>query len=108
MEEGGGEVFTALLAGGAPAGLVPEHPDVPPMTGWVSLTMPVSAWLGTSDAPGEVAGSGPVDAGTCRDLARRLGTGPGTLWCLTLTDKNGQAVAHGCARDGPGICGLPG
>jgi hypothetical protein len=23
-------------------------------------------------------------------------------WCVTLTDRNGRAVAHGCARAGPG------
>ncbi len=31
--------------------------------------MPAAAWLGRSDAPGEIGGLGAADAGTCRDLA---------------------------------------
>ncbi len=72
------------------------------MTGSVHLTMPASAWLGWSDAPGEVAGFGPVDADTCRGLAERLAADPANRWCLTLADPHGRAVAHGCARAGPG------
>jgi hypothetical protein len=67
--------------------------------GTINLTMPLSAWLGFGDAPGEVAGYGPADAGTCRDLASRAG--PGTRWCLTLTGADGRAVAHACASGPP-------
>ncbi len=74
----------------------------PGLTGSVNLTMPASAWLGQSDRPGEVAGLGPLDADTCRDLAARLATGPGTRWCVTLTGNDGRAVAHACSRAGPG------
>jgi hypothetical protein len=63
--------------------------------------MPASSWFGSSGAPGEVAGFGPVDADTCRDLGTRLAGDPGTQWCLTLTDENGRAVAHGCAHCPP-------
>ncbi|MGH3397876.1 MAG: hypothetical protein ACRDPO_24620, partial [Streptosporangiaceae bacterium] len=42
------------------------------ITGSVHLTMPLSAWLWLTDRPGEIAGSGTADAGTCRDLAGRL------------------------------------
>ncbi len=69
------------------------------LTGSINLTMPVSAWLGDTDRPGELAGYGPADAATCRDLARRAG--PGTRWCLTLTTGDGRAVAHACAPAGP-------
>ena len=75
---------------------------VPAAGGSVNLTMPASAWLGRSDAPGEVPGTGPADAGTCRDLAAALAANPATRWCLTLTDHRGRAVAHGCAQAGPG------
>jgi hypothetical protein len=101
-------VFTALLTGRDPMTLAPSPSpghvgdSLPGLAGSVNLTMPISSWLGQSDAPGEVAGFGPVDAGTCRDLASRLGTEPGTHWCLTLTGNDGQAVAHGCSRTGPG------
>jgi hypothetical protein len=74
----------------------------PSITGNVNLTMPVTAWNGTSDAPGEIPGHGTADAGTCRDLATWLAANPATQWCLTLTDHNGHAVAHACAPHGPG------
>jgi len=71
--------------------------------GSVNLTMPAGTWLGVSDAPGEAGGYGTIDAGTCRDLAAALAAaGRRTRWCITLVDRNGWAVAHGCARAGPG------
>jgi hypothetical protein len=71
------------------------------ITGSVHLTMPLSAWLWLTDRPGEIAGSGTADAGTCRDLAERLAADPATRWCLTLTDPDGRAAAHACARHPP-------
>jgi hypothetical protein len=104
-------VFVALLTGRDPQTLLPPgapglagQPVLTPsagLTGSVNLVMPLATWLGSSDAPGEVAGLGPVDAGTCRDLAGRLATGPGTRWCVTLTNADDRAAAHACARDGP-------
>jgi hypothetical protein len=70
--------------------------------GTVNLTMPASAWLGLSDAPGEAGGPGALDADTCRDLAAALAANPATRWCVTLVDRQGRPTAHGCARDGPG------
>jgi hypothetical protein len=58
------------------------------------VTVPLSALLGTSDTPGEVAAFGPVDA----ELARAAGTHPATRWCVTVIGQHGQAVGHGCAR----------
>jgi len=97
-------VFTALLTGRDPATLVPGRVAgrcLATVTGSVHLTMPASAWLGVSNAPGEVARIGPVDADSCRSLAGRLAASHSTRWCLTLTGNDGKAVAHGCARDGP-------
>lgn len=99
--------------GGSAAGPMPgpqpgamAEPPQTPWPGWlggsVNLTMPAAAWLGRSDAPGEIAGTGTADAGTCRDLAAALAARPATRWCITLADTRGRAVAHGCARDGPG------
>jgi len=45
-----------------------------------------------------VAGFGPVSAADARALADRLAGERGSRWCLTLTDQDGRAVAHGCAR----------
>jgi Domain of unknown function (DUF222) len=69
--------------------------------GSVHLTMPLSAWLGATRSPGEVAGFGPLTAETCRDLAEHIARRPGTRWCLTLTDAAGHAVGHACARRPP-------
>jgi len=69
--------------------------------GTIHLTMPLSAWLRQTNSPGEVAGHGPVDAWTCRDIAVRLGSLPGTRSCLTLVTDDGYAVGHACARMPP-------
>jgi len=97
-----GRSLASLLPGG-PAGASPAEPPAQPgqpAHGSVNLIMPAAAWLGLSDLPGEVAGHGAVDAGTCRDLAAALAAH--ARWCVTLTGRNGRAVAHGCARAGPG------
>jgi len=71
--------------------------------GSVNLTMPADTWLGRCDNPGQADRYGTLDAGTCRDLAAALAAaGPRALWCITLVDPSGRAVAHGCARAGPG------
>ena len=94
-------------AGWAPAGWAPAG-WAPGMSGSVNLTMPLQAWVGLSDAPGEVLGVGPLDADTCRVLAERIAQRPGNRWCLTLTDSGGQAMAHACSREGPGTPGSGG
>jgi hypothetical protein len=95
-----GQALDTLLPPAEGGGTAPGHGV--PATGSVNLTMPASAWLGRSDAPGDIPGTGPADAGTCRDLAAALTANPATRWCLTLTDQRGRAIAHGCARAGPG------
>jgi hypothetical protein len=70
------------------------------LTGTINLTMPLSTWLGMSDSPGELAGYGPTDAVTCRQLAEAMGRD--SQWCLTLIDAAGRATAHACAAKGPG------
>ena len=68
--------------------------------------MPLSAWTGHSDSPGQITGLGPFDAAACRDLGTTLAAHPATRYCLTLTDRDGRAVAHACgagaSRAGPG------
>jgi hypothetical protein len=83
---------------GGPGGSGPAPAAGGPLGGTITLTMPLSAWLGLGEGPGEVAGYGPADAGTCRELAAR--TGPATRWCLTLTGADGRAVGHACAPAG--------
>jgi hypothetical protein len=100
----GRPVPAGLASPATPAGLAA-------LTGSVNLVMPAAAWLGLSNAPGEITGSpagGPADAATCRDLATALAASPRTRWCLTITGPHGQAIAHGCALKGPGPPGTRG
>ena len=64
--------------------------------------MPAASWLGQSDAPGQISGLGAADAAICRDFAAALARQPAAQWCITLIGRDGRAVAHGCARAGPG------
>jgi hypothetical protein len=73
----------------------------PALGGSVHLTMPLMAWLGWSQSPGQVPGFGTIDADDSRALAAMLARDRSTTWCLTLTDPAGDPVAHGCARHGP-------
>jgi hypothetical protein len=88
-----GAATPASDGSGASAGLAGG-----PLTGSINLTMPMSAWLGQSGSPGELAGYGPADARTCAELARRAG--PAARWSLILTDVAGRAVAHARAPAG--------
>ena len=63
--------------------------------------MPLAAWLGWTESPGDVPGYGPLDAGDSRTLASLLAQSPASQWCVTLTDPAGHPVAHACARHGP-------
>jgi hypothetical protein len=87
-----------------------DAPDTDARGGWpgkltlrgsVHLTMPLASWLGATRSPGEIAAFGPVGAETCQEMADWIAANPGSRWCLTLTDKAGHAVAHGCARRPP-------
>jgi hypothetical protein len=93
---GSGTVPAPGPSGGAPTG--------PRRGGSIHLTMPLAALAGLTNAPGEVAGYGPADAASCRDLALRLAADSATRWCLTLTGADGRAAAHACAgRHGPRV-----
>jgi hypothetical protein len=59
-----------------PAGMAAGEKPPAGLVGSVHLIMPLAAWLGTSDLPGEIPGYGPADAGTCRDLAAPARTRP--------------------------------
>ena len=91
-----GTHFPAASGAGAPGG-----PVMAELRGTVNLTMPLSAWLGWTQSPGDVPGYGPVDAEDSRTLADLLAHRPANQWCVTLTDPDGHPVAHACARHGP-------
>jgi len=79
--------------GGPLAGVIP-----PGFTGHVNLTVPATTVLHLADRPGELGGIGPVDPDLARDLAEAAARNPRSTWCVTVTDKDGHAVGHGCAR----------
>jgi Domain of unknown function (DUF222) len=70
-------------------------------TGRSHLTIPLVTLLDLADRPGEIPGLGPVDPWLARDLARASAASPKTSWCLTVTDGQGHAIGHGCARPEP-------
>jgi len=67
----------------------------------ITLTTPLATLAGLADRPGELGSLGPVDPWLARDLAAAAAANPKTTWCLTVTDNQGHAVAHGCARPEP-------
>ncbi|HTQ94919.1 MAG TPA: DUF222 domain-containing protein, partial [Streptosporangiaceae bacterium] len=69
--------------------------------GQVTLTVPLGTAAGRADRPGELAGHGPVDPWLARGLLDAAAANPGTTWCVTVTDEQGHAVGHGCARPEP-------
>ena len=69
--------------------------------GRVTLTVPLATAAGLADRPGEIPGIGPIDPWLARDLAAAAARNPKTTWCVTVTDGQGHAVGHGCARPEP-------
>ena len=69
----------------------------PVLAGSVNLTLPLATWLG-SDGPGEAAGYWPIPGTDAAALARLLAARPGTRLCLTITGRDGAALAHACTR----------
>jgi hypothetical protein len=79
--------------GGPLAGMIP-----PGFAGHVTLTIPEATLTVRADRPGELGGIGPVDPDLARDLAQAAARNPRSTWCVTVTDQDGHAVGHGCAR----------
>ena len=72
---------------------------IPPgFAGHVNLTIPAATLTGRADRPGELSGIGPIDPELARDLAEAAARNPRSTWCVTVTDQDGHAVGHGCAR----------
>jgi hypothetical protein len=95
--------------GSQPASTQPRTPGQPGQPGpapcgfasRVTLTAPLVTLTRLAGRPGGLSGLGPVDPWLTRDLAAAAAANPKTTWCLTVTDNQGHAVAHGCARPEP-------
>ena len=88
-------------ARGQPPGAGPAGGAAGGFAGRVTLTVPLGTAAGLADRPGELAGLGPVDPWLARDLVTAAARNPETTWCVTVTDEQGHAVGHGCARPEP-------
>jgi hypothetical protein len=89
--DGAAAPAASLAGGAAPGGFA----------GRVTLTVPLTNLTRLADRPGELSGIGPVDPWLARDLAAAAARNPTTTWCVTVTDWQGHAVGHGCARPEP-------
>ena len=64
----------------------------------IMLTTPLDTLLGLAEHPGEAPALGALDPALARDLARAAAQNPKTTWCVTVTDQQGHAIGHGCAK----------
>ncbi len=94
--------------GGGPGSGGPDKPAGPPggagtggFAGRVTVIVPLTTLLDQAERPGEIPGIGPVDPALARDLAAAAAQNPTTTWCVTVTDEDGHAIGHGCARPEP-------
>jgi Domain of unknown function (DUF222) len=77
------------------------------------LVLPLATLLGQAERPGEGHGLGTLDPELCRTLAATAARSPHTTICLTVTDRDGIAIGHGClkpdrhARPPDGLAPLP-
>ena len=83
----------------------PSSPAPPTLT---DLIIPLAGLLGPPRRPGESHGFGPLDPALSRALAALAAASPHTTACLTVTDKNGYAIGHGCLTAGRRRAPLPG
>ena len=81
-----------------PVGPRAADPQPAGFAGRVTLTAPLDTLTRLANRPGELAGLGPVDPWLARDLATAAAHNPKTTWCVTVTDRDGHATGHGCAR----------
>ena len=87
---------------GTPGPGTPQPGVIPAgFAGRITLTIPLATAAGLADRPGEMAGIWPIDPWLARDLANAAAKNPKTMWCVTVTDDQGHAIGHGCARPEP-------
>jgi hypothetical protein len=80
---------------GSPGGGCAEAQIAPRLA---DLVLPLATLLGLAERPGEGHGLGPLDPGLCRELGLAAIGSPWTQLCVTVTDPDGIAIGHGCAR----------
>ena len=84
---------------GPPGGAAAVPGEVPAgFAARVNLTLPLATLLDLAERPGFMPGIGVLDPPLVRDLAAAASRNPRSTWCLTVTDREGRPVAHGCGR----------
>jgi hypothetical protein len=81
--------------GGQPGG---SPPGVAGLAAATNLTIPLLDLLGLAERPGEAYGLGALDPDLARQFAAAAARHPGSTWCITVTDPDGHAIGHGCAK----------
>jgi hypothetical protein len=76
----------------------PAAPVLLALTARANLTLPLATLLGLAERPGASHGLGSLDPALVRDLAATAAHSPHSQWGITITDGQGIAVAHGCAK----------
>jgi hypothetical protein len=90
-------------SGNGGPGSGPHGPGSPaggktPLPASVHLLVHDGTLMGWSNAPAEATGFGLLDPDEAREVIEAAGRHPRTRWCVTVLGKDGEAVAHGCAR----------
>jgi Domain of unknown function (DUF222) len=75
----------------------PGPPGGPPPTP-ADLILPLATLLGHAQRPGEGHNLGTLDPALARALAATAALSPRTTVCVTVTDPDGIAIGHGCAK----------
>ena len=60
--------------------------------------LPLATLLGQAERPGEGHNLGTLDPALTRALAATATLSPHTTLCITVTDPDGIAIGHGCAK----------
>jgi hypothetical protein len=89
--------------GGDPGGTdtpIPSaaQPPLPATRPRADLAIPLLTLLGLAEGPGEGHRLGVLGPDLCRQLAATAARYPTSQLCVTITDKDGFAVGHGCAN----------
>ncbi len=83
-------------ADGAPDTRQPATPAAPARL--ADLVLPLATLLGLAERPGEGYRLGPLDPDLSRALAIAAVGSQDSRLCVTVTDPDGIAIGHGCAR----------
>jgi len=101
----GGRLGGSVGAGPGPGhGGLPDGspPSIAGLAAAANLTIPLLDLLGLAEHAGEAYGLGALDPDLARQFAAAAARHPASTWCVTVTDPDGHAIGHGCAKPARG------